>query len=133
MSDERYEQGMQMRRSVLGDDHVNRAEQNKTTFDRPFQRMITEMAWGTAWQGTAISQQERHMIVIAVLAALGREHELEMHIRATHRTGITPQQMRDILQTVAIYAGIPVANTAFAIAKKVYTELNINLNWEEDT
>jgi 4-carboxymuconolactone decarboxylase len=132
MSDEKYNAGMKTRRLVLGDAHVERSLKNATSFDRDFQRMITEMAWGTAWQGESLEIHQRHMIVIAILAALGREHELELHMRATQNTGVTPQEMKDVLQTVAIYAGVPAANSAFSLAKKIYSELGINLNWEED-
>lgn len=132
MSDEKYEAGMKVRREVLGDAHVDRAEKNKTPFDMDFQRMITEMAWGTVWTGEGIARQERHMIVIALLAALGKEHELAMHLRSTQNTGVTPEQIKEVLQTVAIYAGVPAANTAIGIAKKVYEEIGINLNSEED-
>jgi 4-carboxymuconolactone decarboxylase len=130
MPDDKFEAGMKVRREVLGDAHVDRAEQNKTSFDADFQRLITEMAWGTVWQGESIERQTRHLLVIAILAALGKEHELAMHLRATQNTGVTPQQIKEVFHTVAIYAGVPAANTAFGIAKKVYEELNINLNWE---
>lgn len=130
MSDEKYEAGMKARREVLGDAHVDRAEQNKTSFDTDFQRMITEMAWGTVWTGEGITLQERHMIVIALLAALGKEHELAMHLRATRNTGVSPEQIKEVFQTVAIYAGVPAANTAIGIAKKTYEEMGIDLNSE---
>ena len=133
MPDDKYEAGMKVRREVLGDAHVDRAEQNKTSFDADFQQLITEMAWGTVWQGEGINQQTRHLLVIAILAALGKEHELAMHLRATQNTGVTPQQIKEVFHVVAIYAGVPAANTAFGIAKKVYEELNINLNWEDGT
>jgi alkylhydroperoxidase/carboxymuconolactone decarboxylase family protein YurZ len=94
--------------------------------------MITEMAWGTVWTGEGIERQTRHMLVIAVLAALGKEHELALHLRATQNTGVTPQQIKEVLHVVAIYAGVPAANTAFGIAKKVYEELGVNLNWEDE-
>ena len=132
MSDSKYETGMKIRREVLGDAHVNRAEKNKTDFDVDFQRMITEMAWGTVWAGEGIERKERHMIVIALLAALGKEHELAMHLRATFNTGVTPEQIKEVFQTVAIYAGVPAANTAIGIAKKVYEEAGIQLNKEKD-
>ena len=131
MPDDKFEAGMKVRREVLGDAHVDRAEQNKTSFDADFQRLITEMAWGTVWQGEGIERQTRHLLVIAILAALGKEHELAMHLRSTQNTGVTPQQIKEVFHTVAIYAGVPAANTAFSIAKKVYEELNIDLNWEE--
>lgn len=133
MTDDKFQAGMDVRRSVLGDDHVDRAEANKTDFDKDFQRMITEMAWGTVWAGDEIDRQTRHLLVIGLLAALGKEHELAMHLRATQNTGVTPQQVKEVFQTVAIYGGVPSANTAFGIAKKVYQELGIHLNWENDS
>ncbi|MEZ4863438.1 MAG: 4-carboxymuconolactone decarboxylase [Caldilineaceae bacterium] len=122
MSNAKFEQGMSIRRSVLGDAHVDRAEANKTAFDADFQRMITEFAWGTVWAGDEIDRQTRHLLTIAILAALGKEHELAMHIRATKNTGVTPEQLKAVLHQVAVYAGIPAANTAFGIAKKIYAE-----------
>ena len=123
MSDQPFERGMAIRRSVLGDAHVNRAEANKTDFDADFQRMITEFAWGTVWAGDEIDRTTRHLITIAILAALGKEHELTLHLRATVNTGVTPLQLKAALHQVAVYAGIPAANTAFAVAKKVLAEL----------
>ena len=123
MSDQPFERGMAIRRAVLGDAHVNRAEANKTDFDADFQRMITEFAWGTVWAGDEIDKTTRHLITIAILAALGKEHELALHLRATANTGVTPTQLKAALHQVAVYAGIPAANTAFAIAKKVLAEL----------
>jgi 4-carboxymuconolactone decarboxylase len=126
MSDAKFEEGMQIRRSVLGDAHVDRAEANKTAFDADFQRFITEFAWGTVWAGKELDRPTRHLITIAILAALGKEHELAMHIRATQNTGVTPEQLKAALHQVAIYAGIPAANTAFGIAKKVLAELAVD-------
>ena len=123
MSDQKFEQGMKIRREVLGDTHVDRAEANKTEFDVDFQRFITEFAWGTAWAGEGIDRQTRHMITLAIIAALGKEHELAMHIRATQNTGVTPEQLKEVFHQVAIYAGVPAANTAISIAKKMYAEL----------
>lgn len=128
MVDETFDAGMKVRRAVLGDAHVDRAEANKTAFDADFQRMITEMAWGTVWTGEGIERQTRHLLVIAVLAALGKEHELAMHLKATQNTGVTPQQIKEVFHVVAIYAGVPAANTAFGIAKAVYAELGVDLN-----
>lgn len=123
MSDQPFDRGMQIRRTVLGDAHVNRAEANKTDFDADFQRMITEFAWGTVWAGEEIDKTTRHLITIAILAALGKENELALHLRATINTGVTPTQLKAALHQVAVYAGIPAANTAFAVAKKVLAEL----------
>lgn len=118
----KYEEGMDIRRSVLGDAHVDRATANITDFDADFQRFITEFAWGTAWNSDGISRETRHLITLALLAALGKEHEFAMHVRATQNTGVTPEQLKEALHQVAIYAGVPSANTAIGIAKKVYAE-----------
>jgi len=123
MADQKFEQGMQVRRAVLGDAHVDRAEANKTDFDADFQHFITEFAWGTVWNDTTLDRPTRHMITLALLAGLGKEHELALHIRATQNTGVTPEQLKQVFHHVAIYAGIPAANTAFGIAKRVYAEL----------
>jgi 4-carboxymuconolactone decarboxylase len=123
VSDDKFEQGMKVRREVLGDAYVDRAEANKTEFDADFQRFITETAWGFAWSRPHLDRKTRHMVTIALLAALGKENELAMHIRATRNTGVTPDDVKEVFHQVAIYAGIPAANSAFAIAKKVYAEL----------
>lgn len=120
MSKNKYNRGMEIRRQVLGDAHVDRTEANKTDFDSDFQRFITEFAWGTAWAGNGIDQRTRHLVTIALLAGLGKEHELQLHLRATKNTGITPDEVKEILHQVAIYAGVPAANTAFKIAKMVF-------------
>lgn len=112
-----------MRKSVLGADHVERAEANKTEFDADYQRYITENAWGTIWTRPGLDNKTRHMLTIAMLAALGRYDELTMHIRATRNTGVTPEELREVLLHVSIYAGVPAANSAFAIAKRIYKEL----------
>jgi 4-carboxymuconolactone decarboxylase len=122
MNDDKYEGGMRIRRAVLGDAHVNRADANKTDFDADFQQFITEAAWGTVWARPGMDRITRHLLTIAILAALGKENELAMHIRATRNTGVTPDQLKEVFFQVAIYAGVPAANSAFAIAKKVFAE-----------
>ena len=122
MADEKYDQGMKIRRAVLGDAHVDRAEANKTAFTADFQRFITETAWGDIWARPGLERKTRHLVTIAVLAALGQEQELALHIRATANTGVTAAEVKEILLQVAVYAGVPAANTAFAIAQKVYAE-----------
>lgn len=124
MSDQKFEQGMKVRREVLGDGHVDRAEATKTPFDADFQRFITETAWGSVWSRPNLDRKTRHLLTIAMLAALGKENELAMHIRATKNTGVTSEEVKEVFHQVAIYAGVPAANSAFAIAKKVYAELN---------
>jgi len=123
LSDDAFEKGMAIRKSVLGTAHVARAEANKTDFDADFQRIITEGAWGTIWTRPGIDKKTRHMLTIAMLAALGKYDEMAMHIRATRNTGVTPDEVREVLLQVSVYAGVPAANTAFAIAKRVYQEL----------
>ena len=113
---------MKIRREVLGNAHVDRAEANKTDFDADFQRFITETAWGTVWANPNLDRQIRHMVTIAILAALGREKELALHIRATQNTGVSPEMLKEVFQHVAIYAGVPAANSAFAVAKTVLSE-----------
>jgi 4-carboxymuconolactone decarboxylase/3-oxoadipate enol-lactonase/4-carboxymuconolactone decarboxylase len=122
MSDEKFEQGMKLRREVLGDRYVDQAEANKTAFDADFQRFITETAWGSVWSRPNLDRKTRHLITLAMLAALGKENELALHIRASRNTGVTPEELKEVFHQVAIYAGVPAANTAFAIAKKVYAE-----------
>ena len=119
----RYDQGMKTRRRVLGDAHVDRAEANKTPFDEPFQTLITESAWGSVWSRDTISPRERSMLTIALLAGLGNDHELAMHIRATANTGATPDDVLEALLHVAIYAGVPRANHAIRIAKETFAEM----------
>ena len=120
---ERFETGMKVRRSVLGDEHVDRAESAKTPFDEPFQSLITEGAWGTVWASKGISQRERSMLTLALLAALGNFEEIAMHIRATARTGASKQDVLEAFQHVAVYAGVPRANQALKIAKETYAEM----------
>jgi len=114
---------MATRRSVLGDAHVDRAEAAKTAFDAPFQELITEAAWGHVWSRPDWTKRERSMVTIALLAALGQDEEVAMHVRATANTGATPQDIREALLHVAIYAGVPAANHAFKIVKKAYEEM----------
>ena len=120
MSEERYEVGLKVRRSVLGESHVDRAEARKTAFDEDFQRFITEGAWGSVWARPGLDKRTRSMLVIALMAALGHEEELAMHIRATRNTGATREDVKEALLMVAVYAGVPAANTAIRIAKEVY-------------
>jgi 4-carboxymuconolactone decarboxylase len=119
MRESRYERGMQVRREVLGDAHVDRAEATTTTFDAPFQRFIAETAWGTLWASDTLDRPTRSLVTIAVLAALGRHEELALHLRATANTGATPEQVREALMHVAVYAGVPAANSAIALAKSL--------------
>lgn len=120
----KYARGMITRRTVLGDAHVDRAQANTTDFDAPFQEMITESAWGQLWAGDTLTHRERSIVTIALLAALGHDEEVAMHVRATANTGATREDVREALMHVAVYAGVPAANHAFKIVKQVYAELN---------
>ena len=122
MSD-RFADGMKIRRKVLGDAHVDRAEAAKTALDEPFQTLITEGAWGTVWSSEAISLRERSMLTLALLAATGNFEEIAMHIRATANTGASKSDVMEVFQHVAIYAGVPRANHAIKIAKATYGEM----------
>jgi 4-carboxymuconolactone decarboxylase len=123
MDDPRYEAGMKVRREVLGDEHVDRAAANATDFSRPFQEFITRAAWGEAWTREGLERRERSMVTLAVLTALRAENEIPMHVRAAVRNGLTPEEIREVLIHTAVYAGVPAANSAFAIAQKTLDEL----------
>jgi 4-carboxymuconolactone decarboxylase len=119
----RYDQGMATRRSVLGAAHVDRAQAAKTAFDEPFQDLITEAAWGHVWSRPHWTKRERSMVTLALLAALGHHDEVAMHVRATANTGATPDDIREAMLHVAIYAGVPAANHAIKIVKQTLAEM----------
>lgn len=120
---ERYDIGMVTRRAVLGDAHVDRAQAHTTDFDAPFQRLITESAWGTVWADDSISRRERSMLTLALLAATGNFEEIPMHVRATANTGATKDDIMQAFLHVAIYAGVPKANHAIKLAKQTLAEM----------
>lgn len=120
---DKYDAGMATRRKVLGDAHVDRAEDAKTDFDQPFQTLITEGAWGTVWSDDTISHRERSMLTLALLAATGNFEEIPMHIRATINTGASKDDVMQAFMHVAIYAGVPRANHAIKLAKQTFVEM----------
>ncbi|WP_296428507.1 4-carboxymuconolactone decarboxylase [Yoonia sp.] len=120
---DRIAMGMKVRREVLGDAHVNKAEAAKTPFDLPFQQMITETAWGNLWADDTISRRDRSMLTLALLAATGNFDEIPMHVRATANTGATPDDVMQAFLHVAVYAGVPKANHAIKLAKQTYAEM----------
>ena len=120
---DRYHEGMKVRRSVLGSDHVDRARAAETPFDAPFQSLIIESAWGTVWASDRIARRERSMLTLALLAATGNFEEIPMHIRATARTGASKDDVMEAFLHVAIYAGVPKANHAIKLAKATYAEM----------
>ncbi len=119
MTDERYETGMTIRREVLGDAHVDRAIAGTVDFTATFQEFITRYAWGDVWARDGLSRQVRSAVTLAVLTALGREGELEIHVRGALRNGLSPDEIAEVLLHTAVYAGVPAANAAFGVAREV--------------
>ena len=117
--DDTYAKGMEVRRVVLGDAHVDRAIERTTSFTEGFQELITRYAWGEVWSRPGLDRRARSMITLTALVATGREHELEMHVRAALRNGLTPDEIGEVLLHCAVYCGVPAANGAFAIAQRV--------------
>ncbi|WP_085823868.1 4-carboxymuconolactone decarboxylase [Ruegeria meonggei] len=120
---DRHATGMSVRRRVLGDAHVNRAEAGKSAFDAPFQNMITETAWGTVWADDTISPRERSMITLALLAATRNFDEIPMHVRACANTGTSQEDVMQAFMHAAVYAGVPCANQAVKLAKQTFSEM----------
>lgn len=120
--DDGYERGLAVRRAVLGAAHVDRALGAATDFDRDFQAYITRAAWGEVWGRPGLPRHTRHLLTIAMLAALDRREELGMHLRATVNTGVTRAEVKEVLMQVAVYAGVPAANSAIQTAKRVFAE-----------
>jgi 4-carboxymuconolactone decarboxylase len=114
--------GERTRREVLGDEHVDRAQARTTEFTAPFQDFIQRYAWGEVWNRPALDRRQRSMITLATLTALRAENEIEMHVRAALRNGLTPEEISEVLLHTAVYAGVPAANAAFAIAQRVLEE-----------
>jgi 4-carboxymuconolactone decarboxylase len=121
MTESRYDIGMQVRKEVLGSEHVERTQAGTTEFDADFQRFITETAWGSVWARPDLDRRTRSLVTIAILAALGRE-ELALHLRASRTIGVDPHEIAEVLLHVAVYAGVPAANTAFSLAKKEFDQ-----------
>jgi 4-carboxymuconolactone decarboxylase len=113
---------MKARREVLGDEHVDRAIEQTTDFTADFQDLITRYAWGEIWARPGLDRRTRSCITLTALVALGRESELEMHVRAALRNGVTADEIKEVLLQSAVYCGVPAANGAFAIAQRVLTE-----------
>ena len=118
--EERHDQGMAVRRTVLGDTHVDAAIERTTAFTAPFQDLITRYAWGDVWSRPGLDRASRSMITLALLTALGQEHELAMHVSGALGNGLTREQIQEVLLQCAVYAGVPAANRAFAIAQEVF-------------
>lgn len=119
---DRYEQGQKTRRRVLGDAHVDRSQSRATPMEQPFLKLITEAAWGHVWSSDALTLRERSLITLALLAGLGNMEEFELHLHATRNTGATTEDVTQVLQHVAIYAGVPRANSALKLAKAILAQ-----------
>jgi 4-carboxymuconolactone decarboxylase len=130
--EERAEQGMAVRRAVLGDAHVDRAVAATTEFSAPFQDWITRYAWGEIWSRPGLSRPQRSIVTLTVLAALQHEGELAMHVKAALRNGLTVDEIREVLLQVGLYAGVPVANRAFAIADRAIAEYQAESEAEQE-
>ena len=124
MADDAFERALQTRRAVLGEEHVGRSMASATEFNRDFQELITRYAWGEIWTRPGLERKTRSMLVIAMMAALGRWEELRLHVRASRNTGVSRDEVKEVLMQVAVYAGVPAANTAFHHAAAVYREMD---------
>ncbi|MGO1052257.1 4-carboxymuconolactone decarboxylase [Crossiella sp. CA198] len=123
MSDDQYAEGMRVRREVLGDAHVDRAVASTTEFTAPFQDYITRAAWGSVWTRDGLDRRTRSCLTLALLTALGHQEELAMHVRAAVRNGLSAAEIGEVLLHTGVYAGVPAANAAYAVAQRVLTEL----------
>ena len=122
MTDDTYDAGMKARREILGDAHVDRAIEGTTEFTADFQDFITRYAWGSVWTRDGLDRRTRSCITLAVLTALGREQEIALHVRAARTNGLSPEEISEVLLHTAVYAGVPAANAAYAIAQRVLDE-----------
>ena len=119
---QRYEQGLKVRREVLGDAHVDKSLRNRNTFNEDFQELITRYAWGEIWSRPGLPRKTRSMITLAMMVALNRAEEFRLHIRAALNNGLTPDEIKEVLLQTAVYCGVPAANNAFHIAKEILEE-----------
>ena len=120
--DSTYDRGMRVRREVLGDEHVDAAIERTTPFTADFQDFITRYAWGEIWARPGLDRRTRSCITLTALVALGRLEELEMHVRAAVRNGLTPEEIGEVFLQSAVYCGVPAANSAFAVARRIFSE-----------
>jgi 4-carboxymuconolactone decarboxylase len=119
---QRYEQGMNVRRAVLGDRHVDASLKNRNEFNEAFQDLLTRYAWGEIWSRPGLPRQTRSMLTLAMMVALNRPEELRMHLRAALNNGVTREEIREVLLQTAIYCGVPAANSAFHLAQEVFDQ-----------
>ncbi len=122
MTDEHYDEGMRIRREVLGEDYVDRAIERSRSFSEPFQELITRYAWGSVWSRPGLDRRTRSALTVALLTALGQGEELKLHVRAALRNGLSPDEIGEVLLHTAVYAGVPAANAAFKVAQEALEE-----------
>jgi len=123
MTTGRYDDGMAVRREVLGDSYVEQASAKTTDFTRDFQQIVTEFAWGTVWARPGLDRRSRSMVTLTALIALGHHDELALHLRGALRNGLTREEIKEVLLQAAVYCGVPAANAAFRVAQRVFDEL----------
>ncbi len=122
MSDNAYDEGLKIRKSVLGDEYVNRALANVNSFNAPLQEMVTEYCWGKVWGRPGLDRKQRSMLNLAMISILNRPHELKAHIKGALTNGLTPAEIREVFLQVMIYAGVPAAVDSFRLANEVFAE-----------
>ena len=122
--EDRFDAGMEVRREVLGDEHVDRAGRSTTAFNAEFQDLITRYAWGEIWTRPGLARHTRSLVTLALMVALNRNEEFSMHVRASANNGVTRDEIKETLLQCAIYCGVPAANTAFQLAQKVFAEMD---------
>ncbi len=121
---ERFEKGLETRRAVLGDEHVDRSLKTADSFNREFQEMITRYAWGEIWTRPGLPRNTRSLLVLAMTVALNRREEFQLHLRAAFNNGVTRDEVKEVLLQAAVYCGVPAANTAFHMAREVFAEMD---------
>jgi 4-carboxymuconolactone decarboxylase len=121
---DRFDAGMEVRRAVLGDEHLDRAQMSTTAFNAEFQDLITRYAWGEIWTRPGLPRHTRSLLTLALMVALNRDEEFSMHVRASANNGVTRDEIKETLLQCAIYCGVPAANTAFHLAQKVFAEMD---------
>lgn len=124
IEDGRYERGLQLRREVLGTDHVARSLENATTFTEPIQKLVTEYCWGEVWSRPGLDRRARSLVNLSMITALNRSHELGLHVRGAVNNGLTREEIQEVLLQTAIYCGVPAALEAFRVAERVLTEMD---------
>jgi 4-carboxymuconolactone decarboxylase len=122
MSEKLFEEGLAVRKAVLGEEYVNKSIANADDFNRPFQELVTEYCWGAIWTREELPRKTRSMLNLAMLTALGKPHELKLHLKGALRNGCTPVEIREVLMQAAVYAGIPAGVDAFRVAREVFAE-----------